>query len=52
MMDVYATALVAAIVCTHDIVPKVALLCFVKKTNHEGSSSENKPLVQLTRAEI
>lgn len=52
MMDVYATALVAAIVCTHDIVPKVALLCFVKKTKREGSSSENKPLVQLTRAEI
>lgn len=52
MMDVYATAIVTAIVCTHDIVPKIALLCFVKKTKPAGSSSENTPLVQLTRAEI
>ena len=52
LMDVYATAIVTSIVCTHDIVPKLALLCFVKKIKNEGSKDENKPLVQLTRAEI
>ena len=52
IMDVYATGLITSIVVTHDIVQRISLLCFVKKIKNEGSPSESKPLVQLSRVEL